>query len=212
MNYWSWWVSGVALSSVMLLHWILVGRMMAVSGRVTNFVDRLRHGAPAPAPEMDQAALIAALQAATAEEFTEPDGEAPPIEMSPPEPAADPGESPVEAASTLLAGPRPLSQHVIFFGMLIVGGLVSSLMAGNLEPTMFLHGDTFHSVSKGDTMLSTLMLLGGGVLVGFGTRMSGGCTSGHGLCGTSRMQSGSLLATAAFFGAGIATSFALGAL
>jgi uncharacterized membrane protein YedE/YeeE len=51
-----------------------------------------------------------------------------------------------------------------------------------------------------------------GVLVGFGTRMASGCTSGHGLCGVSRLQPGSLLATAAFFGAGIVVSFLLGAL
>jgi uncharacterized membrane protein YedE/YeeE len=39
--------------------------------------------------------------------------------------------------------------------------------------------------------------------------MAGGCTSGHGLCGVSRFQPGSLLTTAAFFGAAVALSFAL---
>jgi uncharacterized membrane protein YedE/YeeE len=53
------------------------------------------------------------------------------------------------------------------------------------------------------------VLLGAGVLVGFGTRMAGGCTSGHGLCGVSRLQKGSLLSTVAFFGAGVVTSFLL---
>jgi uncharacterized membrane protein YedE/YeeE len=42
--------------------------------------------------------------------------------------------------------------------------------------------------------------------------MAGGCTSGHGMCGVSRFQKGSLLATVAFFGAGVATAFALGVL
>jgi hypothetical protein len=56
------------------------------------------------------------------------------------------------------------------------------------------------------------MLLAGGALVGFGTRMAGGCTSGHGMCGVSRFQKGSLLATAAFFGTGVVTSLLLGKL
>ena len=55
-----------------------------------------------------------------------------------------------------------------------------------------------------------LGLLVGGLLVGFGTRMASGCTSGHGLCGVSRLQKGSLVATVCFFGAGVAVSFALG--
>jgi len=53
-------------------------------------------------------------------------------------------------------------------------------------------------------------LLLGGLCVGFGTRMAGGCTSGHGLCGVSRFQPGSLVATVAFFATGVAVSFALG--
>jgi uncharacterized protein len=49
-----------------------------------------------------------------------------------------------------------------------------------------------------------------GVLVGVGTRMSNGCTSGHGLCGTSRLSRRSLVATAAFFLVGVATATLLG--
>ena len=49
------------------------------------------------------------------------------------------------------------------------------------------------------------LLVAGGVLVGFGTRMGGGCTSGHGVCGISRLSPRSLVATAAFMVAGFAT-------
>jgi uncharacterized membrane protein YedE/YeeE len=52
-------------------------------------------------------------------------------------------------------------------------------------------------------------LLAAGVLVGFGTRMGGGCTSGHGVCGLARLSRRSLAATLAFMGAGIATVFVL---
>lgn len=48
-----------------------------------------------------------------------------------------------------------------------------------------------------------------GLLVGLGTRYGSGCTSGHGVCGLSRMSPRSLVATAIFMGAGFATVFVL---
>jgi uncharacterized membrane protein YedE/YeeE len=48
-----------------------------------------------------------------------------------------------------------------------------------------------------------------GLLVGVGTRYGAGCTSGHGVCGLSRLSPRSLAATAAFMGAGFATVFVL---
>ena len=52
-------------------------------------------------------------------------------------------------------------------------------------------------------------LLLAGALVGFGTRLGGGCTSGHGICGLARFSPRSLAATAIFMAAGIATVFLL---
>jgi len=46
-----------------------------------------------------------------------------------------------------------------------------------------------------------------GLLVGIGTRYGSGCTSGHGVCGLSRLSPRSLVATAAFMGAGFVTVF-----
>ena len=46
-----------------------------------------------------------------------------------------------------------------------------------------------------------------GLLVGVGTRYGSGCTSGHGVCGLSRLSSRSLAATSAFMGAGFATVY-----
>lgn len=48
-----------------------------------------------------------------------------------------------------------------------------------------------------------------GLLVGIGTRYGSGCTSGHGVCGLSRLSPRSLVATLAFMGAGFATVFVL---
>ena len=48
-------------------------------------------------------------------------------------------------------------------------------------------------------------LVAGGLLVGFGTRLGSGCTSGHGICGMSRFSRRSTLATVIFMASGIAT-------
>jgi uncharacterized membrane protein YedE/YeeE len=50
-------------------------------------------------------------------------------------------------------------------------------------------------------------LIGAGLLVGLGTRYGSGCTSGHGVCGLARLSPRSIVATAAFMGAGFATVF-----
>ena len=54
---------------------------------------------------------------------------------------------------------------------------------------------------------STGVVILGGLLVGLGTRLASGCTSGHGVCGLSRLSPRSLAATLAFMGAGFATVF-----
>ena len=51
------------------------------------------------------------------------------------------------------------------------------------------------------------MLVAAGLLVGLGTSYGSGCTSGHGVCGLSRLSPRSLVATAAFMLAGVATVF-----
>ena len=53
------------------------------------------------------------------------------------------------------------------------------------------------------------VLIVGGLLVGFGTRLGGGCTSGHGVCGLSRLSPRSLAATVLFMAVGAAVVFAM---
>ena len=52
---------------------------------------------------------------------------------------------------------------------------------------------------------SLFLLIGGGVLVGLGTRISGGCTSGHGISGVGRFSLRSIIATMTFMVVGILT-------
>jgi uncharacterized membrane protein YedE/YeeE len=54
---------------------------------------------------------------------------------------------------------------------------------------------------------SVWQLIVAGLLVGFGTRLGSGCTSGHGICGISRLSKRSMLATGVFMLTGVMTVF-----
>lgn len=64
-----------------------------------------------------------------------------------------------------------------------------------LPPELFSFGSVF-------TLRGLVMLVGGGFLVGFGTRYAGGCTSGHSIMGISNLQVPSMIATASFMAGG----------
>ena len=197
MSQWPWTVGGVALAAIMVGHWLVTARMMAVSGRFTALVDRLRFGPPSVAPAMTDAELVEAMRQATIDAFgVEAVGQT----------TARVEEQPQPVARSRPQGPVA---HILFLAALTVGGLVSALARGDFSPAYALRGEAFARLTEGSALHTTAILLVGGLLVGAGTRMAGGCTSGHGLCGVSRFQIGSVASTLAFFGAGVATSFLL---
>lgn len=57
---------------------------------------------------------------------------------------------------------------------------------------------------------SALLIAAAGLLVGFGTSLGNGCTSGHGVCGNARLSKRSMVATATFMATGAVTVFVLG--
>lgn len=75
---------------------------------------------------------------------------------------------------------------------------LGGLMAGGLT-LHFLMPDTFGGLLPTDDWT----VITAGVLVGFGTALGSGCTSGHGVCGVSRVSTRSLVATVLFVGSGI---------
>lgn len=204
MTYWPAWLCGLALALVALTHWLAVRRMLAVSGRFSQLVDRVRDGAPLEDADddMSEAQLLAAVEAMALAEFG-----AEAIAAAAADETATGSEAP---APMVLATPQPVWVHAAFLLALAVGGLLSALAAGGVVLDEGLASSGFEA-AFGSGALSYGVLLLGGVLVGWGTRMAGGCTSGHGLCGVSRAQPGSLLATCAFFGTGIAVSLLLDA-
>jgi len=190
IEHWPWYLSGVALASIPFIHWLAFNRSLAVSGRVSSLVNRARHGKDEPV-EMSADELLEAVRAATIAQFG-----ASAIETAP----APGGEAPA------LATRASASSHFLFLGGMIAGGLISALLAGSFKPAFTLRAETFGQIFGNSPITMGAVLLGGGLLVGFGTRMAAGCTTGHGLCGVSRLQKGSLVATAAFFGAAVAAS------
>jgi hypothetical protein len=54
-----------------------------------------------------------------------------------------------------------------------------------------------------ETPASFLVIVAAGLLVGFGSRLGGGCTSGHGICGIARLSKRSVAATAIFMGVAV---------
>jgi uncharacterized protein len=65
----------------------------------------------------------------------------------------------------------------------------------------------FLSAPRIDSGIATIVIAG--LLVGYGTRLGSGCTSGHGVCGISRLSPRSLVSTAAFMAAGFAVVFVI---
>jgi uncharacterized protein len=63
------------------------------------------------------------------------------------------------------------------------------------------------SVSSIDIDVAWPIVIVGGVLVGVGTRLGSGCTSGHGVCGMARFSRRSILATTIFMGTAMVTTF-----
>ncbi len=85
-----------------------------------------------------------------------------------------------------------LAWRLFFIGGLILGGIA----------LRFFYPDSLRS----DLGRSTLVIVAAGLIVGFGTVMGSGCTSGHGICGVSRMSPRSIVATFVFMGFGILTA------
>jgi uncharacterized membrane protein YedE/YeeE len=91
---------------------------------------------------------------------------------------------------------RPKSGDVGWRALFAVGLLVGGLAMEALRPSSF-------GVSPSPLVVVALA----GLVVGVGTGLSNGCTSGHGVCGVSRFSVRSIVATATFMATGAATVF-----
>ena len=138
----------------------------------------------------DPKALEAAMLAATEAEFGKQD-----IQGTP------------QTSGGLERGLLPWTAHLTFLAALAIGGLVATLLRTHHAAAVDLGPKFAHFFGHGFGQAG--VLLGAGVMIGMGTRMGGGCSSGHGLSGCARLQPGSLVGTAAFFGTAVVVSLLL---
>jgi uncharacterized protein len=85
--------------------------------------------------------------------------------------------------------------RMYFIGGLFLGSFLVAMLTGSLDGVQ--------------SAASTPLLVVAGLLVGIGTRLGSGCTSGHGVCGISRFSLRSVVATSTFMLSGFVTVFVL---
>jgi hypothetical protein len=197
------WLGAAALAAVTVGFWLVVGRPLGVSG-IWGRLLRLRDERAVDRAEAllhaDQAQLDDALRRATEEAMAEARAQGLDVDALAaklPEPTAPPRR----------LAPRPtVGMHALFLAGMIAGGWLARVARG--APADAGMGDSFAALfGTGGTALA--VLFGGGLLVGLGARLAGGCPSGHGLSGASRLEPGSVVAAVSFMGAAVAVAFLL---
>lgn len=103
-------------------------------------------------------------------------------------------------AATLLADPEPLR---------VADATARDLAALGVTPDGEYVPLELFSLANLFSLRGLLLTVGGGFLVGFGTRWAGGCTSGHGITGLASLQLPSLVAVLGFFLGGLLATFGL---
>ncbi len=91
-----------------------------------------------------------------------------------------------------------------FIAGLVLGGFLSAVLGGGFAPTWDL--GMFDQVIGFGHAGKLAWMFAGGLFIGFGTRLAGGCTSGHGIFGMSNFERPSLVSTLSFMAAGILTT------
>lgn len=196
--YWPWWAGAIALGSLTAVHLKVFRQPLGVSGSWRRVVEAatdpaVRSGEAAMTGD-DDAALEAALLEATERAFGAD-------AMRSAESASD-GAPTTPTAEMALE--TPWTAHALFLVMLIAGAVIAGITSGGLH--VAIQPALAYEQLLGRGPFTWIALAIGGVCVGFGTRMAGGCSSGHGLSGCARLERTSLIATAAFFGTGCAAS------
>ncbi|MFF8942459.1 YeeE/YedE family protein [Streptomyces sp. NPDC014864] len=212
-TYWPWWAGAVGLALITINFTLITDRSLGVSSaweRVLNWRSE-RELERMDEEFADDEALAAALAAATAEHFgtvgAPAAAPAPYPQAQPPQPHV---AEPAPGADSSVTNPRPapLVTQAALLVSVFFGGLIAAVTSGRFH-VRYDMGAGFRSLVTGDPAVMVGVLFLGGVLVGFGTRLAGGCSSGHGLSGCGRLRPVSIVATTVFFGTAVAVSFLL---
>jgi hypothetical protein len=209
MSYWPWWAGAIGLALVTINYTLTTDSSFGVSSawdrvlhwRAERRIERLE------SEFTDERALVDALTAATAEHFgTVPEAPAP--HAAAPAPGHDAEPPAGERTAVTNRRSTPVAAQAALLISIFVGGWVAAVTAGRFKLRSDM-GDGFRQLVTADRATMFGVLFVGGVLVGFGTRLAGGCSSGHGLSGCGRLRPVSMVATAVFFGTAVLVSFLL---
>ncbi|MEX2970537.1 YeeE/YedE family protein [Streptomyces sp. C184] len=212
-TYWPWWAGAIGLALVTINHTLITDRSLGVSAAWDRVLHWRRERELERMDEefADDQALAEALAAATAEHFGTGTGastvpQAPHETSQPLEADTESAASERPAATSLR--PAPLVTQAALLMSIFLGGFIAAVASGRFH-LRYDMGPGFRDLVTADSTTMIALLFVGGVLVGFGTRLAGGCSSGHGLSGCGRLRPVSLVATAVFFGTAVAVSFLL---
>ncbi len=111
------------------------------------------------------------------------------------------------AARALTGASWPL----LFIVGLGIGGWIATLLPISIITGSATSSAEILSANSVSPAIRWPWLIVGGLLVGFGTRMGSGCTSGHGVCGIARVSPRSIAATCVFLGTGMLVATTLAA-
>ncbi len=192
--YWPWWIGALALGGITIGFTLSIGRPLGVSGswaKVVGWREERKLGKAAEGLQPGSQMAHDAFLEATLAEFGEG--------------ADNAGTAAQTPARNTTALNIPWTVHLVFLFCTFLGAFLATYYVGNFHVHFEL--SALFTRFSGGQWQSLVALLLGGMMVGFGTQMAGGCTSGHGLSGCSRLVPASLLATLSFFGMAVAVSF-----
>jgi uncharacterized membrane protein YedE/YeeE len=186
-EFWPWWVGGLAIGALATLYPLLSGRLLGVSSLYAAIFEKRSKDQPSLAE------LEAALLAETEAEF------------GPQAHVAQPSRT--ERGLGRLRSEAERFRPLFLIGM-VLGAALVTLATGRFQFSLSL-GKSFDLRYGSFGVLPVAVLFVSGILIGVGTRVAGGCTSGHGISGVARGERGSWLTTLVFWATalGVAWTF-----
>ncbi|MDH5570620.1 MAG: YeeE/YedE family protein [Gammaproteobacteria bacterium] len=197
-EYWSWWLGALGLGGFCILYFTLMGNLLGVSAswrKVVNWRKEQELDAEISQFDEDVTGISDALMAETLAEFGD---------LAEQNSVSQTHSQNVVNSSTPLPSNIPWTAHMAFLLCMTIGGFLAAITTGSFKIEFTL--SQVHSQIFGSNIEVWLSMLFGGIMVGFGTQMAGGCTSGHGLSGCSRLIPASLISTCVFMGSAILLS------
>ena len=208
MEYWEWWIGALALGFFAVFFSLFTGKPLGVSGSWLSIARRKDDAilkASSKALEADPEQVKSDLMAMTMAEFGED------VLTDTPQRREGEANAVVTDTAKLKQDYTPWTVHVIFLVTMFFGSYLATLYTTG-DFSLSIELSSLHSKIFENTGEAWLALLFGGMMVGFGTQMAGGCTSGHGLSGCAQLVPASLLSTVVFMGSASALTILMNSL